>query len=110
MAWARRVLEDMDLATNRAALQLPEAPVRPHLTLLEGRVKESVLVGRALAGGHRAKAAEEELYRRYRPAVARPPAPSPGRRSSRRSRSSIAMRRRTWSRGRSFARSARSPR
>jgi len=61
----------MTLATNRAALTLPEAPVRPHLTLLEGRVKESVLVGRALAGGSRGKAAEEELYRRYRPAVSR---------------------------------------
>ena len=61
----------MTPATNRAALDFPEPPVRPHLTLLEGRVKDSVLVGRALAGGPRAKAAEEELYRRYRPAVSR---------------------------------------
>jgi RNA polymerase sigma-70 factor, ECF subfamily len=61
----------MTSATNRAALALPEPPVRPHLTLLDGRVKESVLVGRALAGGGRGKAAEEELYRRYRPAVSR---------------------------------------
>src|SRR5499433_3137198 len=61
----------MTLATNRAALSLPEAPVRSHLTLLEGRVKDSVLVGRALAGGPKGKAAEEELYRRYRPSVSR---------------------------------------
>src|ERR1700682_56954 len=61
----------MTSAMNRAALALPEPPVRPHLTLLDGRVKESVLVGRALAGGPRGKAAEEELYRRYRPAVSR---------------------------------------
>ena len=61
----------MTLATNAAALALPTAPARPHLTLLEGRVTESVLVARALAGGPRSKAAEEELYRRYRPAVSR---------------------------------------
>ncbi|HYS10389.1 MAG TPA: sigma-70 family RNA polymerase sigma factor [Myxococcales bacterium] len=61
----------MTPATNRAALDFPEPPVRPHLTLLEGRVKDSVLVGRALAGGPRSKAAEEEIYRRYRPAVSR---------------------------------------
>src|SRR6202171_5454027 len=61
----------MTSAMNRAALALPEPPVRPHLTLLDGLVKESVLVGRALAGGPRGKAAEEELYRRYRPAVSR---------------------------------------
>src|SRR5260221_8966872 len=60
----------MTLATNRAA---PEsAPtVRPQLTLLDGYVKDSTLVARALSGTHRAKAAEEELYRRYRPAVSR---------------------------------------
>src|SRR5712664_4058234 len=61
----------MTSATNLAALELPEPPVRPHLTLLDGRVKESVLIGRALAGGPRGRAAEEELYRRYRPAVTR---------------------------------------
>jgi RNA polymerase sigma-70 factor, ECF subfamily len=62
----------MTPATNSAALQLPEVPVRrPQLRLLEGRVSESVLVGRALAGGPRGRAAEEELYRRYRPAVTR---------------------------------------
>src|SRR6202158_4416861 len=61
----------MTSAMNRAALALPEPPVRPHLTLLDGRVKESVLVVRALAGGLRGKAAEEEMYRRYRPAVSR---------------------------------------
>lgn len=55
----------MPLATNRA----PQAsPVRPTLTLLEGRVDDATLVARALAGR---KLAEEELYRRYRPAVAR---------------------------------------
>ncbi len=71
MAWARRVLEDMTSATNRVARELPGPPVRPVLTLLEGCVQDSVLIGRALAGGARSKAAEEELYRRYRPAVSR---------------------------------------
>src|SRR6266478_268448 len=62
----------MTPATNSAALQLPEVPVRrPQLRLLEGRVSESVLVGRALSGSPRGRAAEEELYRRYRPAVTR---------------------------------------
>ena len=61
----------MALATNRAARELPAPPVRPHLTLLDGRVQDSALVGRVLAGGPRCKAAEEELYRRYRPAVSR---------------------------------------
>ena len=51
----------MTSATNLAALELPEPPVRPHLTLLDGRVKESVLIGRALAGGPRGRAAEEEV-------------------------------------------------
>src|SRR2546425_9977674 len=64
----------MTPATNRAARELPEPPVRPHLTLLDGRVRDSVLVGRALGGGPRGKAAEEELFRRYRPAVSRLPA------------------------------------
>jgi len=58
----------MTLATNRA---LREEPVRPVLTLLDGHVKDATLVSRALAGGIRSKAAEEELYRRYRPAVSR---------------------------------------
>src|SRR6266566_2234844 len=61
----------MTPATNRATRELPASPVRPHLTLLDGRVKDSALVGRVLAGGPRGKAAEEELYRRYRPAVSR---------------------------------------
>jgi RNA polymerase sigma-70 factor (ECF subfamily) len=61
----------MTPATNRAVGELPEPPVRPHLTLLDGRVKDSVLVGRVLASGPRGKAAEEELFRRYRPAVSR---------------------------------------
>jgi RNA polymerase sigma-70 factor, ECF subfamily len=43
----------------------------PVLTLLEGRVKDATLVARAIAGGSRGKTAEEELYRRYRPAVSR---------------------------------------
>jgi RNA polymerase sigma-70 factor (ECF subfamily) len=58
-------------ATNRAIREDHEPTVRPTLTLLEGRVKEATLVARALAGGIRGKAAEEELYRRYRPAVSR---------------------------------------
>ena len=48
-----------------------EAHASPHLTLLEGHVKDATLVARALAGGLRSKVAEEELYRRYRPALAR---------------------------------------
>jgi RNA polymerase sigma-70 factor (ECF subfamily) len=58
----------MTPATNRATDQLP---VRPLLTLIEGRVKDATLVARAVAGGPRAKASEEELYRRYRSAVTR---------------------------------------
>ena len=75
-------------ATNRAIRDLHEPTVRHQcsalrappvagearssfLTLLDGHVKDSVLVGRALAGGFRGKAAAEELYRRYRPAVTR---------------------------------------
>ena len=42
-----------------------------HLTLLDGHVKDAHLVGRALAGGPRGKAAEEEMYRRHRPSVSR---------------------------------------
>ena len=61
----------MTPATNRALLELQDTHVRPHLTLLEGRVADSALVARALSGGSRGKAAEEELYRRYRPAVSR---------------------------------------
>ena len=58
-------------ATNRAIREIAEPAVRPILTVLEGRVKDTTLVARALAGGLRGKAAEEELYRRYRPAVSR---------------------------------------
>ena len=59
-------------ATNQAIRPSAEpAVVRPLLTLLEGRVEDVTLVERALAGGVRGKAAEQELYRRYRPAVAR---------------------------------------
>src|SRR6266513_5454922 len=61
----------MTPATNRALLELQDTHVRPHLTLLEGRVADSALVARALGSGLRGKAAEEELYRRYRPAVSR---------------------------------------
>src|SRR3954467_10877527 len=61
----------MTPATKLATAALPQAPDRPRLTLLDGHVKESVLVARALAGGPRGKAAEEELYRRYRGAVSR---------------------------------------
>src|SRR5260370_17015908 len=92
----------MALATNRAireqheptvhrcsGLRPPpvvgEARYSPHLILLDGRVQDSVLVARALAGGPRSKTASEELYRRYRAAVSRlaasfpdldPPAPA----------------------------------
>ena len=65
-------------ATNRAIRENHEPTVHrcsgrssPHLTLLDGRVQDAVLVSRVLAGGRRGKAAEEELYRRYRPAVSR---------------------------------------
>ena len=61
----------MTLATNRAARPNAEPNVRPQLTLLDGYVKDSTLVARALGSGPRAKAAEEELYRRYRAAVSR---------------------------------------
>src|SRR5260370_37460860 len=69
----------MTPATNRAIRDPVEPTVRqageshssPHLTLLEGRVQDSTLVARAVAGGPRSKGAEEELYRRYRPAVSR---------------------------------------
>jgi RNA polymerase sigma-70 factor, ECF subfamily len=58
----------MTPATKRATAELP---VRPLLTLIEGRAKDSTLVARAVTGGPRGKAAEDELYRRYRPAVVR---------------------------------------
>ena len=58
----------MTPATNRAIRETAEATVRPLLTLLDG---DSTLVARAVSGGPRAKAAEEELYRRDRPAVSR---------------------------------------
>ena len=61
----------MALATNRAVRQTAESTVRPQLTLLDGYLKDSTLVARALSKGPRAKMAEEELYRRYRPAVSR---------------------------------------
>lgn len=65
----------MTPATNTALRESPTVaePTRslPHLTLLDGRVDDPVLVARILAGGPRARAAEEELYRRYRPAVSR---------------------------------------
>ncbi|HZX94494.1 MAG TPA: sigma-70 family RNA polymerase sigma factor [Myxococcales bacterium] len=61
----------MTLATNCALEKLPEPHQRPHLTLLDGRVPDATLVARAIAGGHRGKFAEEELYRRYRGAVSR---------------------------------------
>ena len=61
----------MTPATNRTIREHHEPHVRPLLTLLDGRVPDDVLVARALHTGLRAKAAEEELYRRYRPAVSR---------------------------------------
>ena len=66
----------MTPATNREIGETAEATapksalgeVRPVLTLLDG---DSTLVARAISAGPRGKAAEEEPYRRYRPAVAR---------------------------------------
>ena len=59
----------MTPATNRAIREHHEpAPVRPQFVLLEGRVDDATLVARAIAGQ---TAAQEELYRRYRPAVSR---------------------------------------
>ncbi len=59
-------------ATNSAQSPSPAASFpQPRLTLVEGRVDDPELVNRALRGGARAQAAEEELYRRYRPAVSR---------------------------------------
>lgn len=71
MAWARRVLEAMTLATNRAVQKIAEPQARPRLTLLDGHLSDATLVARALRPGPRGRAAEEELYRRYRPAVSR---------------------------------------
>jgi RNA polymerase sigma-70 factor (ECF subfamily) len=50
---------------------LPESPSRPRLTLLEGRVPDPILVARAISDGPRARAAQDELFRRYLPAVSR---------------------------------------
>ena len=59
-------------ATNQAESPGPEVTFRkPTLTVLDGRVDDHELVNRALRAGPRGHAAEEELYRRYRPAVAR---------------------------------------
>ena len=75
----------MTPATNRGIRETAEAPgfacsgLRPSpvagdarssalLTLLDG---DSTLVARAISGGPRGKDAEEQLYRRYRPAVSR---------------------------------------
>jgi len=75
----------MTPATNRSIRETAEAPgpqgsdprTSPAgsearssalLTLLDG---DSTLVMRAVAGGPRGKSAEDELYRRYRPAVSR---------------------------------------
>jgi RNA polymerase sigma-70 factor (ECF subfamily) len=69
MAWARGLLGNMAPATNRATADQPL--VRPHLILIEGRAKDATLVSRAIAGGSRGKASEDELYRRYRAAVLR---------------------------------------
>ena len=75
----------MTPATNRSIRETAEAPgpqgsdprpspagsdarSSPLLTLLDG---DSTLVLRAIAGGPRGNSAEDELYRRYRPAVSR---------------------------------------
>jgi RNA polymerase sigma-70 factor (ECF subfamily) len=63
----------MTPATNRATEALPVRPLLtlPRLTLLDGHVKDATLVARAISGGPRGKASEDELYRRYRAAVTR---------------------------------------
>jgi RNA polymerase sigma-70 factor (ECF subfamily) len=68
-----RAIRELDEPTGRSGQRpLPAGEIRSRvLTLLEGRVAEATLVGRALSGGPRGRAAEEELYRRYRPAVCR---------------------------------------
>ena len=59
-------------ATNRAFEEAPASDHKqPTLTVLDGRLDDAELVCRALRSGPRGQAAEEELYRRYRPAVAR---------------------------------------
>jgi len=65
---------DMRLATTETWTPSPEKPqpqVAPLLALVPDRLKDSELVERALRAGAPGKAAEEELYRRYRGAVAR---------------------------------------
>ena len=61
----------MTPASELARLTFPDAPSRPRLTLLEGRVPDGILVSRAIAGGPRGREAQDELYRRYRAAVCR---------------------------------------
>jgi RNA polymerase sigma-70 factor (ECF subfamily) len=58
-------------ATNQAAPNPATLPIRPQLKLLDGRVPDATLVARALSDGPKARNAEQELYRRYRPSVAR---------------------------------------
>ena len=59
-------------ATNRAFEEAPRGDrKKPTLTVLDGRLDDAELIARALRAGPRGHAAEEELYRRYRPAVSR---------------------------------------
>ena len=65
----------MALATNQARTEAQDAAVQKppfaRLILVDGRLDDRELVYRALHGGPRGSAAEEELYRRYRPTVSR---------------------------------------
>lgn len=69
LAWARSLLMDMRLATTELTQTQAQKP--SHLTLVPDRLKDAELVERALRPGPEGRAAEEELYRRYRGAVAR---------------------------------------
>src|SRR5881397_2388655 len=68
LAWARRVLEGMRTAN---APRFPEFSQAPRLKLVPPPATDGELVAEALGSGSRARLAEEELYRRYRPSVAR---------------------------------------
>ena len=68
VAWARRLLEGMRTAN---APRFPEFSQAPRLKLVPPPATDGELVTEALGEGPRARLAEEELYRRYRPAVSR---------------------------------------
>jgi RNA polymerase sigma-70 factor (ECF subfamily) len=53
------------------ATRFPEFLQAPRLKLVPPPASDGELVAQAMSGGHRARLAEEELYRRYRAAVCR---------------------------------------